>query len=288
MSIGYTKPLYILAFDHRNTFAKHIFNTKLQDLTSEQKQKICLWKEIIYQGFLDALQKGVSKDNAAILIDEEFGDKVLQDAMKNNNTILLAAEKSGSENLELAYQDFGAHIEKYHPTFVKILITYGLEDAPEKKKSQQEILRIVCDYCRKNDYKFLLEVLIKVSDEKTRGAQTTRMIEQLQQAGAEPDVWKLEGLDEKADYEMVVAQAKSGGRNDVGVVFLGRGADSEKVTKWLLTGREVWGIIGFAVGRTIFWDSIQKLHTDSITSQQAVHTISENFSKFCSVFEKGI
>ena len=38
--------------------------------------------------------------------------------------------------------------------------------------------------------------------------------------------------------------------------MLGRGENDQKVREWLGTARKVPGFIGFAVGRTVFWDPL--------------------------------
>src|ERR1035437_2151916 len=119
-NLGYTKPLYILPFDHRATFAQKFFNkNSIADLTNEEHQLITEYKKIVYEGFKKAVQNGIPKESAAILIDEEFGDEILKDAKENGFVILLTTEKSGQEEFEFQYDgDFPTHIEKYNPQFV--------------------------------------------------------------------------------------------------------------------------------------------------------------------------
>ena len=83
-----------------------------------------------------------------------------------------------------------------------------------------------------------------------------RTIRGLQEAGVEPDVWKIEGLERREDCERVAAAARRGGRDRVGCIVLGRGEDDRKVREWLATAAAVPGYIGFAVGRTTFWDAL--------------------------------
>jgi myo-inositol catabolism protein IolC len=60
-------------------------------------------------------------------------------------------------------------------------------------------------------------------------------IEELQAAGVDPDVWKVEGLERREDCERIVAAARAGGRDRVGCIILGRGEDDAKVREWLAT-----------------------------------------------------
>ncbi len=110
-------------------------------------------------------------------------------------------------------------------------------------------------------------------------------IEELQAAGVEPDVWKIEGLDSREDCERVVAAARAHGRDQVGCIILGRGEDDSKVHLWLTTAAAVPGFIGFAVGRTSFWDPLVDWRANKITRHAGVKEISRRYQKFVEVFE---
>jgi 5-dehydro-2-deoxygluconokinase len=112
-----------------------------------------------------------------------------------------------------------------------------------------------------------------------------RAIEELQDAGVEPDVWKIEGLDRREDCERIVAAARRGGRDQVGCIILGRGEDDRKVHEWLTTAAAVPGFIGFAVGRTSFWDPLVAWRAQKITREQAVQDIVGRYRKFVDTFE---
>lgn len=299
-NLGYTKPLYILPFDHRATFAQKFFNKNSPaDLTSEEHQLITEYKKIIYAGFKKAVQKGIPKENAAILIDEEFGDEILKHAKENGFLTILSTEKSGQDEFEFQYgADFPVHIEKYNPQFVKVLIKYNPEDAQGLKKRQLEKLKIVSDFCIVKGFKFLLEVLViatknqqetsggskKQFDKLLRPGLTAELIKELQVTGVEPDIWKLEGFDSKEDYSEIVRTARENGRSNVGFVILGRGENEEKVDEWLRIGKEVVGIIGFAVGRTVFWQAMLDFRSSTKTREETIDAISENFTKFYKIF----
>ena len=65
---GYQKPLYILPFDHRGSFETGMFGWK-GDLTPEQTAQIAAAKRVIYDGFMEALDKGAPREKGAILVD---------------------------------------------------------------------------------------------------------------------------------------------------------------------------------------------------------------------------
>lgn len=306
-TLGYTKPLYILPFDHRSTFAQKLFNkNSILELSPDEREEIREFKMLIYKGFKDAVTNSISKDFAAILCDEEFGSEILVDAAHNGFITLLPVEKSGESEFKFRYEDFGEHIEKFHPQFVKALVRYNPADADDLKQRQKEHLKKLSDYCHANGYKFILEVLVNPTELQLREAGTKRkfdlefrpsltveVIGEFQDFAVEPDVWKLEGFEDKAIYEKVIAAIKREGRENVNLVILGRGAGEAQVDKWLEAGmkEEVFevgakaeGVIGFAVGRTVFWQAIEKFHNAEIGKAEAIRTVSENFQNFYKMF----
>jgi 5-dehydro-2-deoxygluconokinase len=113
-------------------------------------------------------------------------------------------------------------------------------------------------------------------------------IEQLQNAGFEPDVRKIEGLDRRKDCEKLVRTAHRGGRDKVGCILLGRGEDDQKVREWLATASGVPGFIGFAVGRTSFWNALVDWRANKITRDDAVNDISRRYIQFVDIFEERV
>jgi myo-inositol catabolism protein IolC len=70
----------------------------------------------------------------------------------------------------------------------------------------------------------------------------------------------------------------------VACVVLGRGADEAAVVHWLQQGAGVPGYIGFAIGRTIWWDAL-KAHLDGETDRPtAAKRISENYRRMIDVY----
>lgn len=311
-NIGYDKRLFVLPFDHRSSFEKGMFGIENRKPTSYEARQIIEIKKIIYEAFKKTVSSDVSKEEAAILVDEQYGNEILQDARNNGFITCLTTEKSGQKEFTFEFgKDFGKHIGKYKPTFAKALIRYNPKDEEQSKIKQQKNLKILSDFCHKNNYKFLLEVLIpprsntseespsqhlrgdrraprrltlKRYDKEIRPKLAVNVIEELQNAGIEPDVWKLEGMSKVDDYNAVVNQVKANGRDNVGIVVLGRGANQEQVEEWILVGATVKGVIGLAVGRTVFWQPLMNLKNGKIGKEKAIGNISDNFLHFCEIF----
>ncbi len=301
-NLGYDKFLFVLPFDHRSSFEKGLFGVENVNLTDVQRKIIRNEKEIIYEAFKKAVSDGIPKEFAAILVDEEFGDSILRDAKNQGFITLLTTEKSGLKEFAFEYGNkFGEHIKKYKPTFVKALIRFNPDDDPKYKTRQTEELRKLSEFCHRSGFKFLLEVLIpssdkqlkKISQDKKRYDKELRpnlaidVIKEFQENKVEPDVWKMEGMEKEKDYSLLVAQARIGGRENVGIVVLGRGAEKERVDKWVFVGSKVSGVIGFAVGRTVFWQPLILLKDGEITRDEAISEISKNYKHYYDLFIQG-
>ena len=299
-TLGFNQPLYILPFDHRGSFQKNMFGWDGK-LTPEQTAEIAAAKRIIYDAFRKAIQTGVPKGKAGILVDEQFGAAILRDAAAEGYFTACPAEKSGQDEFDFEYGDrFAEHIEAFDPTFCKVLVRYNPEADRELNRRQAARLKGLSDYLhRASRTLFMFELLVpaekaqlerlhgdrKAYDLTLRPHLMAEAIQALQDAGVEPDVWKIEGLERRADCENVVAAARRQGRNQVGCIILGRGEDDAKVREWLSIAAAVPGFIGFAVGRTSFWDPLVNWLAKKITRDQAVDQISARYREFVTNFE---
>lgn len=297
--LGYDKPLYILPFDHKTGIIHSFFGFDPDTLTPGQQSTVQDSRQVIFEGFKLAVERGIPKECAALLSDEEFGENVLQDGKKEGYVIMLNTEKSGQEELEFEYgEGFGQHIEKFRPDFVKVLVRYNAEGDREMNNRQLVRLNALSHYSHEHGYKFLIEPLVPATetqlaeagskenyDRAFRPQLTVQMIEEFQNAGVEPDIWKIEGMETEENYQHVVAVAQKGAeRGHVGVVVLGRAETVAHVDHWITTGAKVSGVIGFAVGRTVFGNAIKNYVQNHAERQQAVEEIADNFFHFYQVF----
>jgi myo-inositol catabolism protein IolC len=301
MSIGFERDIYVLPFDHRGSFETQMFGWE-EPLTPEQTAKIADAKRVVYDGFRAAVAGGVPKEKAGILVDEEFGAAILRDAAAEGYATACPAEKSGQAEFDFEYgDDFARHIERFDPTFCKVLVRYNPEGDQALNRRQADRLRRLSEYLRdKGRSRFMFELLVpaeqtqlerlagdkKAYDLELRPRLMVGAIHELQDAGVEPDVWKIEGLDRREDCERMVAAARRGGRDGVGCIVLGRGENEAKVREWLTTAAGVPGFIGFAVGRTDFWEPLVGWRSNKATRESAVAEIARRYRAFVDIFER--
>ena len=94
------------------------------------------------------------------------------------------------------------------------------------------------------------------------------------------------GWTDREDCARIVDAARRGGRDKVGCIILGRGEDDKKVREWLAVAAPVPGFIGFAVGRTTFWDPLIDWRSNKITREAAVAEIARRYKEWVAIFEK--
>ncbi len=299
-SVGFDRPLYVLPFDHRGSFQTRMFGWEGR-LTAEQTAEIAAAKRVIYDGFLAALAAGVPEARAAILVDEQFGAAILRDASTHGHATACPTEKSGQDEFDFEYgEEFAEHVERIHPTFCKVLVRYNPEGDRVQNQRQAARLSRLSRYLRERSPSgFMFELLVpaekrqldglggdkKVYDLTLRPGLMVGAIRELQDAEVEPDVWKVEGLERREDAERIVTIARRSGRDRVGCIILGRGEDEKKVRDWLTVAAGVDGFVGFAVGRTVFWDPLAAWRAKKATREATVAEIARRYRELVDVFE---
>jgi myo-inositol catabolism protein IolC len=283
--------LFILPFDHRTSFEKDLFGICKRPPTPEESAEISDYKQIIYKGFELAVELGVAKEHAGILVDEEFGAKILVDAKAKGYLIACSVEKSGQSELEFAYGDeFADHILRIRPDFVKVLVRYNPEGDGQLNGRQASLLSKLSKFCDKNNLKLMIELLVPLTPGQTDPREKPKLmvaaIQQLQEKGAEPSIWKVEGCLAAEDCEKVTQQAQSAGRGQVKLIVLGGGQNTKLTKQMLISAAKVPGYIGFAIGRTIWEAALKKVREGHMLPSRASQEIAENFKSFCDLWNE--
>src|SRR4051812_8867246 len=301
MKLGYDRKLYILAFDHRGSFQKRMFGIQ-GDPTPQQIETIADGKRLIFEGMVAAVGRGgVDPEVAAVLVDEQFGGDIPQQAKERGLKLVMPVEKSGQPMFDFEYgDDFGRHILAYDPDFSKVLVRYNPDHEPAANREQAAKLKRLGDWLHEHAREFLFELLVPAEDRQLEsvGGDTgrydaelrpglmRRAIIELQDAGVEPDIWKLEGVDERSDAAMLAETTRRDGRDGVVCVVLGRGASEARVDHWLQQAAPAEGFVGFAIGRSIWWDALKGFLEGSIDRGAAVEQVADNYLRFMKVYEE--
>ena len=294
---GYTKELLVLPFDHRASFQQKMFGI-MGTPTPEQTKLIASYKTLIYEGFCKAVARGLPKDKMSVLVDEQFGYEVIERAKKDGVTLCICVEKSGQDEFDFEYANWREHIETVNPQIVKVLVRYNPDSDKELNMRQAARLAALSHFLEATNRKYMFELLVPATDEqleKCKGDKKiydlemrpklmVQSIKELQQAGIECDIWKLEGLDRESDFKAVCEAATAGGRDEVACILLGRGENEQKVRDWLTVGAKVKGVVGFAVGRTVFWEPLKGFRENKLTRDQASEKIADTYTSLCKLW----
>lgn len=295
MDLGYEKRLYILAFDHRASFEK---------MVGGRVEAIARSKYLIWDGFQYALQAGwAPADAAGILIDAERGRKIIREAKQRGVVFAVPVERSGQAEFDFEYgARFGEKIQECDPTFSKVLVRYNPAGDAEMNERQIGRLSHLSDWLHQHGRKLMFELLVPPT-----AAQSTRIdrdvdryheqirpqlmldaIVQLQNGGVEPDIWKIEGIENREECRDIARIVRRQGRNGVSCIVLGRGATDERVEAWLRAAAGLSGYIGFAIGRSIFEDEIRNFSVDpnGYDRETGAARIAAKYRRLISVYER--
>src|SRR5579884_2518962 len=224
MALGYDGKLYILAFDHRGSFQKKMFGIA-GDPNPEETETISDAKRLIFEGMLEAVRRGAQAGATGVLVDEQFGSNIPQQAREHGLRLAMPVEKSGQDEFDFQYgAQFGEHIEKFDPDFSKVLVRMNPEGDRELNQRQLARLKELSDWLHEHERKFLFELLVPATEEQLgrvdgdddrydaelRPELMRQAIEEIQNTGIEVDIWKIEGVDDPHDAAMLAEQARTG------------------------------------------------------------------------------
>jgi myo-inositol catabolism protein IolC len=290
MSPGYERPLFLLAFDHRTSFERMLGIGGRDD--PNRLPRLLGAKALIFRGFERAVREGVPRETAGILVDEQYGADIARRARERGYIFAMPFERSGRTEFEFEHGDeFAAAIERFNPTFTKALVRFNPEGNRQVNRRQLARLRRLSDWLHEHGRLFMFELLVPSQphqlgrvggdpgryDRELRPELMLQAIREVQEAEIEPDVWKLEGLEDREACRRIAEQARSGRRQGVSCIVLGRGASITAVERWLRAAAGVPGFIGFAIGRSIFADALA-------CGEDGAATIARNYRHFVDVY----
>jgi myo-inositol catabolism protein IolC len=294
--------LYMLAFDHRRSFMETFLRVHGEP-TPDEIERARRSKEVIWRGLDRALDDGpIATREAGALVDATYGRGVLARARERGVPVAVPVEASGRREFAFEVPRWRERLEAIDPTWGKVLVRYNPEGDPDLNDRQLRRIAEVSEHCRDKGLGFMLELLVPPEphqlvavggdatryDQEVRPGLMVRAIEDAQRSGIEPDLWKIEGFDRREGYMAVSAAARADGRDHVGCVVLGRGADRAAVDRWIDAGAAVPGFVGFAIGRTIWWDPLRAFFDRGATDEDAELAsgqIAREYRRFVRVFD---
>jgi myo-inositol catabolism protein IolC len=291
-------PLFILAMDHRDSFGRTLFGVRDDRPDQEQLAAMAAAKQLIYDGLREARTE-LAYGRAGVLVDEQYGQAVIDAARRERDAVTLAVpiEASGHPWFTPQWGDeWDKHIEAIRPDYAKVLVRDNPDFDPADREQQFHKLAVVGRRLREIGIPLLYELLVPGTgdqlaaaghdqyrfDRDVRPALVVRVIADNQAHGVEPALWKVEGLETVEAGAQVAAQAKAGGRT-ADLIVLGRDAPEDRLVHWLRVASSVPAFAGFAIGRSIWEDVIRDYaasERDEPAAAAARHAIAERYLRF--------
>lgn len=284
-------PLYMLAFDHRQVLRNLYPGASTEDLEATKTAVL---------NSLELLSDTVgNKESLAFLVDEEYGASAARSARERGLYVAMPIEASRTKILQLQYpDDYRERFERLDPQCVKALVFHNPADDAQRKEVQFGLLRDINDFARQQGRDYLLEVLVSPTPEQLQRSGGDRdgfraalfpellieSISEMQDAGIEPDVWKVEGLETVEATSAVGAQATCRGRDDVRCIVLGSGESQDKVNGWLANASAVPAFSGFAIGRTVWREPLADMLAGRVPREAALDTMARSFAELIAAF----
>nr|WP_279538868.1 DUF2090 domain-containing protein [Allobranchiibius sp. GilTou38] len=286
-------PLLILAMDHRGSFGSSLFGVEHESPTDEQAQGMRRAKQIIYAGLRD-VRSQVTAGRVGVLVDEQYGAAVVGAAPADGVVLAIPIEASGHDWFTLEYGDkWLDHVREVGPAYAKVLVRDNPSFDASDRSRQLDALAEVSGALADARVAFLYELLVPATDEQKasvdgdadrydrdiRPELVTRVIADNQQAGVAPTLWKVEGLETVDAARAVAAQARAGG-HDADLIVLGRDAPPERLEHWLDVAAQVDAFVGFAIGRSIWEDTIRDWTRGSVDDAEASARIGRTYLSY--------
>ena len=259
--------------DHRESFGKTLFGVQDDDPDPAQAAAMRAAKQLIFEGLRAALPS-LTAGRAGVLVDERYGQHVIDAARNGGSPVVLAVpvEASGHDWFTLEWGDHWLeHAEAVKPDYAKVLVRDNPDFDMARRETQLGRLAQVSAGLREAGVPLLYELLVPATDAQLdqaghdvgaydlqiRPGLVTRVIADNQAHGVEPALWKVEGLETVGAARQVAEQAKAGGRA-TDLIVLGRDAPAERLDHWLEVASQVDAFVGFAIGRSIWEDVVRE------------------------------
>jgi myo-inositol catabolism protein IolC len=289
-------PLFVLAMDHRASFAETLFGITGEP-TDEDLRRMRDAKAVIYDGALQAVGDGLPAGRAGVLVDERLGSDVAARAKADGLVLAMPIERSGTSLFELEYGDsFSEHVEAFDPDFFKVLVRYNPADDEHVRETQTERLARVSEWAEQTGRRWLFELLVPPTrdqlgtyedqdhfDRQARPALTAEAITEFETAGVHPPIWKLEGY-QTADGARQVLGVTTHGDHPALCIVLGRNAPMPTVEHWIEVAAPLEGFVGFAVGRSVWDQALQDLLGGRIDRKAAVDLVSHRYRELIDTY----
>ncbi|MEN2741639.1 DUF2090 domain-containing protein [Microbacterium sp. X-17] len=257
-------PILMAAFDHAAEF-----HEAASGGLSEPGQSVAQTtraKELVFEGIRQAVDAGVPREHAAVLLDDKYAQGLMSRAREAGIAFSIPVDSpTGHVVLQPGWQDI---LLRNQPDWAKPLLFLNVEGDAIDNHRQLESTLVLQRWLQEHGGQLLVEILIPPEPAQLDrvGGDLSRYrlelipdlvvaaMESVQQAGIRPNLWKVEAA-ASVDGARKIGQAAVA--SGVDCLILGSGESLETVGDWLAVGKTIPGYRGFAVGRTIWQEPVE-------------------------------
>lgn len=266
--------VYMLAADHRWQWEEWC------DARALPRERIADVKRLAYDGFLMARDRSADvRAFGALLLDAQYASAAIADGVQAGLAIGTPAEKAGAFPLAWATDPFS---DALGGTFVKVLVRYRPDDDAADREGQWQKLDVLQSWCRHARKPLIVEVLVARRGEDAdafersgRPAIIAGFIGEAYRRQLRPAFWKIEGTlaPEGARTIDEAIAADPAGRQ----ILLGKAADLTTIGRWFSAAAASRTAVGFAIGRSVFWDPCASYLSGETSARDAAAAICDHY-----------
>jgi 5-dehydro-2-deoxygluconokinase len=204
---------------------------------------------------------------------------VIAEARRDGVVVGTPAERAGAFPLAWATEPFDRALIG---AFVKVLVRFRPDDADEIRDGQWHQLDMLQAWCRRAETQLVVEVLVPRRQEPEdtfdgagRPAMLADFIGESYRRGLTPQFWKIEGTP-AADGARTIDRAIAA-QPQCRQIILGKAADIATIERWFAAAHNSATAVGFAIGRSVFWEPSTAFLAGSMTAAEAAANICANY-----------
>lgn len=224
--------MMVLAVDHRFDLFTELLSASPVHPAAAERERAANLKQVVFDGVLKAVEGGVPKSQAAIWTDSDLGESILLRGRGMKLNTMMSVERA--RVAEFRFEDalgFSERLSNLGVTYAAARVPYNPGEELQVNEAQQRKLRRLSEICRSSGPKLTLELVMRPTqvqldqsasveawDAEIRPGLMVQAIRELQDAGVEPDLWALRGINNQAAMATATAQARVDDRK-AGVLF---------------------------------------------------------------------
>ncbi len=275
--------VYMLAADHRWQWEEWCAGESIP------AQRIAEVKGLIFEACVRARERSPQvRQFGSLLFDLIYAAPYVERARQMGIPVATPAEKAGVFPLQWGFEPFHAGLRG---TIAKVLIRHRPEQPAAEQEAQIDKMLAIQAWCREQRMPLLIEIIVMRAHEPEeafeaagRPAILAAAIRHAYSRGLAPDLWKLEGTSSREGARQIDAAIRE--QPGCAQIILGKGADAATIDRWFDAAASCPSAIGFAVGRSIFWEPGTSYLRGTLDGDAAIEAMCDSYISLVDAWER--